>query len=71
MIHSIVKTPEGFEPISYRRRIETLGPNDAPLIAEGPNGERDNVWYVGEAAGRPLQYLTHKKWLWRAYGHRT
>lgn len=60
MIHSIVKTPEGFEFMTYRRRIEILGPNDTPLIAEGPNGERDNVWYVYEATGRSSQYLTHE-----------
>jgi len=59
MIHSLIKTPEGFEPMTYRRRIETLGPNDTPLIAEGPNGERDNVWYVNKATGRSSHDLTH------------
>jgi len=60
MIHSLVKTPEGFEPMTYRRRLETLGPNDTPLIAEGPNGERDDVWYDNKATKTSLQYLTHK-----------
>jgi len=60
MMQSLVKTPEGFETLAYRRRMETFGPNNTPLIAEGPNGERDDVWYVNKATGSLLQYLTYK-----------
>ena len=44
MMQGLVKIPDGFEPLIYRRRLETFGPNDEPLIAEGPKGERDDIW---------------------------
>lgn len=30
--------------LKYRRRIETFGDDDGPVIATGPDGEFDAVW---------------------------
>lgn len=29
----------------WRRRIETFGDDDRPVLAAGPNGTVDTVWY--------------------------
>jgi hypothetical protein len=35
-----------WDGLKYRRRLETFGTDDVPLIATGPNGEFDGVWCV-------------------------
>ncbi|KAF2461930.1 histidine phosphatase superfamily [Lineolata rhizophorae] len=37
-----------FDGLNYRRRIETFGPNDLPVIASGPDGQFDGVCMPGE-----------------------
>lgn len=38
-----------FTTLEWKRRLETFGPNDAPVIATGPKGELDAVCDMGEA----------------------
>jgi acid phosphatase len=35
-----------WDQLSYRRRLETFGVDDGPVIAAGPGGEFDAVWYI-------------------------
>ncbi|KAF1996356.1 phosphoglycerate mutase-like protein [Amniculicola lignicola CBS 123094] len=37
-----------FDQLKYRRRIETFGSDDGPIIASGPKGEFDGVCQPGE-----------------------
>lgn len=37
-----------FTTLEWKRRLETFGPNDAPVIATGPKGELDAVCDMGE-----------------------
>lgn len=39
-----------FSTLEWKRRLETFGPNDAPIIATGPSGELDAVCDMGEFA---------------------
>jgi hypothetical protein len=34
-----------WDQLSYRRRIETFGVDDGPVVAAGPKGEFDAIWY--------------------------
>lgn len=36
-----------FSTLEWKRRLETFGPNDAPIIATGPKGELDDVCEPG------------------------
>lgn len=38
-----------FSTLEWKRRLETFGPDDAPVIATGPKGELDAVCDMGEA----------------------
>lgn len=38
-----------WDELQWRRRLETFGDNDASVLATGPTGEVDAVWY-GEVA---------------------
>lgn len=33
-----------WDSLKYRRRLETFGIDDGPIIASGPNGEFDAIW---------------------------
>ena len=33
-----------WDELKFRRRMETFGEDDLPVIAAGPNGEIDGVW---------------------------
>jgi hypothetical protein len=35
-----------WDDFKYRRRLETFGNDDGPVIAAGPNGEFDAIWFV-------------------------
>jgi acid phosphatase len=35
-----------WDGFTYRRRLETFGDDDSPVVATGPEGEYDNIWYV-------------------------
>lgn len=35
-----------WDSLQWRRRLETFGNDDGPLIAAGPAGEVDGIWYV-------------------------
>ncbi|KAF2749384.1 phosphoglycerate mutase-like protein [Sporormia fimetaria CBS 119925] len=41
-----------WDHLKYRRRLETFGMNDEPVIASGPNGEFDAVCQPGELTDR-------------------
>lgn len=41
--------PTVFTTLEWRRRLETFGPNDAPVIATGPKGELDNICDMGRS----------------------
>lgn len=32
--------------LQWRRRLERFGSDDGPVIAAGPEGEVDGIWYV-------------------------
>jgi len=34
-----------WDDLRWRRRLETFGENDEPVLAAGPKGEVDGVWY--------------------------
>ncbi|MCJ1289021.1 hypothetical protein MMC34_000553 [Xylographa carneopallida] len=56
-----------WDKLDWRRRLETFGEDDEPIIASGPNGEIDGVCQLGEltdkgrettlALGQRLRYL--------------
>lgn len=35
-----------WDEMQYRRRLETFGIDDGPVVAAGPKGEFDSIWYV-------------------------
>ena len=42
----MIKTDwSSWDHLKWRRRLETFGSDDSPIIAAGPNGEVDGVWY--------------------------
>ncbi|KAH8663674.1 histidine acid phosphatase-like protein [Tricladium varicosporioides] len=48
-----------FTPLKWRRRLETFGPDDGPVIATGPRGEVDAVCNLGELTDRGRE-TTHE-----------
>lgn len=46
-----------FTTLEWKRRLETFGPNDAPVIATGPNGELDGVCDMGELWKKSVRAL--------------
>ncbi|KAI6716283.1 hypothetical protein JHW43_001242 [Diplocarpon mali] len=60
-------TEQKWEPLQWRRRLETFGKDDGPSIASGPKGEVDAVCNLGELTdkgrettwelGQRLRYL--------------
>ncbi|KAF2492043.1 phosphoglycerate mutase-like protein [Lophium mytilinum] len=47
---SILATPDltKWDGLTYRRRIETFGDDDGPIVATGPSGEFDSICKPGE-----------------------
>lgn len=42
----MIKTDySSWDHLQWRRSLETFGSDDSPIIAAGPNGEVDRVWY--------------------------
>lgn len=35
-----------WDSLQWRRRLETFGEDDGPIIAAGPAGEVDGIWCV-------------------------
>ena len=33
-----------WDALQYRRRLETFGADDGPVVAAGPKGEYDAIW---------------------------
>ncbi|KAF4632382.1 hypothetical protein G7Y89_g5737 [Cudoniella acicularis] len=54
-------THDGAEwsPMKWRRRLETFGPDDGPVIAAGPRGEVDAVCNLGELTDKGRE-TTHE-----------
>ncbi|CZS99849.1 related to lysophosphatidic acid phosphatase [Rhynchosporium agropyri] len=49
MISQTHEVGEGkWTPMEWRKRIETFGPNDNPVIAAGPGGDVDSICNLGE-----------------------
>jgi acid phosphatase len=46
---------EKWSPIEWRRRLETFGSDDGPVIASGPRGEVDSVCNLGELTDKGRQ----------------
>lgn len=52
--------------LQWRRRLERFGEDDGPVVAAGPGGEVDGVWYVSsrqfpaslKAGGNGLKIVT-------------
>ncbi|TVY29285.1 putative acid phosphatase [Lachnellula hyalina] len=55
---SATMEPGKWTPLTWRRRLETFGIDDGPVIATGPNGEVDSVCNLGELTdkGRATTY---------------
>ncbi|TVY83268.1 putative acid phosphatase SPBC4.06 [Lachnellula suecica] len=45
---SATKEPGQWTPMTWRRRLETFGTDDGPVIASGPQGEVDSICNLGE-----------------------
>ncbi|KAL5114245.1 hypothetical protein ACEQ8H_007854 [Pleosporales sp. CAS-2024a] len=45
---SVVKNTKDWDSLKFRRRLETFGSDDGPLIATGPGGEFDAICQPGE-----------------------
>ena len=46
-------SPNGsFSTLEWKRRLETFGPNDAPVIAAGPQGQLDSICEAGMLTDR-------------------
>lgn len=41
-----------FSVLEWKRRLETMGPNDAPVMASGPSGELDDICDMGMLTDR-------------------
>lgn len=52
-----MSTPDwtNFDKLEYRRRIETFGADDSPVVASGPRGEIDGVCLPGELTDKGRQ----------------
>ncbi|CAG8975438.1 hypothetical protein HYALB_00010385 [Hymenoscyphus albidus] len=61
----ISATQDGIEwtPLTWRRRLETFGSDDGPVISAGPRGEVDNICFLGELTdkGRETTYALGKR----------
>ncbi|KJZ76071.1 hypothetical protein HIM_04527 [Hirsutella minnesotensis 3608] len=57
-LRSVVLDPSGetvgapFSTLEWKRRLETFGPNDAPVVATGPRGELDAICDMGMLTDR-------------------
>ncbi|KAH8728057.1 histidine phosphatase superfamily [Phaeosphaeriaceae sp. PMI808] len=49
---SIIKGTEDWDSLKFRRRLETFGSDDGPVIASGPQGEFDAICQPGELTDR-------------------
>jgi acid phosphatase len=45
---NVIKTTKDWDSLKFRRRLETFGTDDAPIIATGPGQEYDGVCLPGE-----------------------
>ncbi|KAH7406934.1 histidine phosphatase superfamily [Phaeosphaeria sp. MPI-PUGE-AT-0046c] len=45
---SVIKTTQDWDSLKFRRRLETFGNDDGPVIASGPGGEFDAICQPGE-----------------------
>lgn len=42
-----------WESMTWRRRLETSGPDGRSIPAQGPGGQTGSIWYVSEARSSP------------------
>ncbi|KAK3301967.1 histidine phosphatase superfamily [Chaetomium strumarium] len=51
-------TDHPFDTMKWKRRLETFGPNDEPVVARGPKGETDDICDLGSLTdlGRQSTY---------------
>ncbi|KAK5654175.1 hypothetical protein OQA88_7606 [Cercophora sp. LCS_1] len=58
MGHAGEKGDVPFDTLEWKRRLETFGPNDEPIVAAGPKGEVDDVCGMGSLTdtGRQTTY---------------
>jgi acid phosphatase len=42
VMHSLGESE--WDDLKWRRRLETFGQNDTPIITAGPNGSLDGIW---------------------------
>lgn len=47
-----------WDDLKWRRRLETFGDNDASVLASGPRGETDAMWWVEFVTTVTIQGLT-------------
>ncbi len=53
-LSSITMTsPDGssWDKFEWRRQLETFGDDDEPMIASGPRGNVDSIWWVAILSG--------------------
>ena len=50
---------DGFSTMEWKRRLETFGPQDTPVLAAGPRGELDGVCEMGMLTDKGRQ-TTHE-----------
>ncbi|KAG0652150.1 putative acid phosphatase [Hyphodiscus hymeniophilus] len=56
MVSSTIEASEAkWSSLQWRRRLETFGPDDGPVIAAGPRGEVDAVCNLGELTDKGRQ----------------
>ena len=56
-MRSVAMTPADtsqWDSLQWRRRLERFGEDDGPIVAAGPNGEVDGVWWVESLALDPF-----------------
>jgi acid phosphatase len=65
-MRSVAMTPADtsqWNSLQWRRRLERFGEDDGPIVAAGPSGEVDGVWWVtswppmGRLTVEPLDLL--------------
>ncbi|KAF2827889.1 histidine acid phosphatase-like protein [Ophiobolus disseminans] len=47
-LSAVIKDTEDWDSLKFRRRLETFGSDDGPVIASGPAGEFDGICQPGE-----------------------
>ena len=47
-----------WDKLQWRRRLETFGDNDASVLATGPKGELDGVWYSSRSKAIVKRLMT-------------